>query len=54
VPYPEKLIRKIPEAPRKRTLTVKPKATRQCIWQRIARAEARMIGLAMAASKEAR
>lgn len=54
MPYPEKLIRKIPEARRPRSLSVKPKAARPCIWARIARAEARMIGLAMAASKGAR
>ncbi len=52
--YPESLIRKFPEAPRKRTLTAKPKAARPCIWARIANAENRMIGLARLDRREAR
>ena len=52
--YPENLIRKIPESPRKRTLTVKPKTARPCIWARIAKAESRMIGFARLDGREAR
>ncbi len=51
MPYPESLIRKIPEAPRRRVLTVRPKPAKPCIWARIAKAENRMIGLALAAAK---
>lgn len=47
-------ITKIPERKRPRQPTVKPKTGRPCIWQRIAKAENRMIGLAMAFAKEAR
>ncbi|WP_288039336.1 hypothetical protein [Acidiphilium sp.] len=49
--YPEYLIRRFPEHPRRRVLTARPKAAKPCIWQRIARAESRMIGLTLAASK---
>ncbi len=49
--YPERLIRRFPEARRPRSLTVKPKPAKPCIWHRIAKAEARMIGLTLAVSK---
>ncbi|WP_287998158.1 hypothetical protein [Acidiphilium sp.] len=52
--YPENLIRKIPEAPRKRTLTVRAKPARPCIWARIAKAENRMTGFARLDRREAR
>ena len=43
-------IRRFPERPRPRQLTAKPKASRPCIWRRIARAEREMIGMVMAFS----
>lgn len=54
MPYPENLIRKIPEAKRPKLLTAKPKAAIPCIWARIAKAESRMIGLTLAFAKEGR
>ncbi|HQT62589.1 MAG TPA: hypothetical protein PLV07_08595 [Acidiphilium sp.] len=52
--YPESLITRYPESPRKRTLTVKPKTARPCIWARIVKAENRMTGFARLDRREAR
>lgn len=43
-------IRRIPERPRPRQLTAKPKASRPCAWRSIQRAETRLAGLTMAAA----
>ena len=43
-------VRKIPEARRPRQITAQPKASKPCVWRRIARAERDMIGMVMALS----
>ncbi len=47
-------IRRFPERPRPRQVTAQPKASKPCIWRRIARAERRLAGLSMAAASASR
>ena len=47
-------IRRLPERPRPKQLTVVPKASRACAWRSIERAETRLAGLTMAAAANSR
>lgn len=49
--YPEYLIRRFPEHPRRRVLTVRPKPPRRCIWSAIQRADDRQAGFVFAVSR---
>lgn len=46
---PQSAIRKFPEAPRRRGLTVRPKPTRRCTWSVIRRADDRLARVMSAA-----
>ena len=56
--YPEYLIRRYPEHPRRRVLTVRPKPPRRCIWAEIQRSDERqaamVIGFARLDRREGR
>lgn len=48
---PQSPIRKFPEAPRRRALTVCPKPTRRCAWSAIRRADDRLARVMFAAAR---
>ena len=56
--YPDSLITRFPEHPRRRVLTARPKAPRRCIWSAIQRADDRqaamVIGFARLERREGR
>ena len=49
--YPESLITRFPEAPRRRVLTARPKPPRRCIVSLIQRADNRQAGFVFAISQ---